>query len=79
MNITIKGQVTIPQALRERFGLRPGTEVEFSAGDGAVLLRPKKGKGKKQSVFDQWLALAEGSLTEGGTTDDRMALTRGED
>ena len=29
MRITSKGQVTIPQDIRERFGLLPHTEVEF--------------------------------------------------
>jgi AbrB family looped-hinge helix DNA binding protein len=35
MTITVKGQVTIPQALRERFALLPGTEVEFVVADDA--------------------------------------------
>ena len=29
MRITSKGQVTIPQEVRERFGLLPDTEVDF--------------------------------------------------
>ena len=29
MRITAKGQVTIPQAIREKAGLLPGAEVEF--------------------------------------------------
>ena len=29
MRITSKGQVTIPQAVRERTGLMPNTDVEF--------------------------------------------------
>lgn len=29
MRITSKGQVTIPQQIRERAGLMPGTDVEF--------------------------------------------------
>ncbi len=29
MKVTIKGQITIPVALRERYGLLPGAEVEF--------------------------------------------------
>ena len=27
MKVTVKGQITIPQALRERFGLHPDTEM----------------------------------------------------
>lgn len=44
MRITTKGQVTIPQDIRERLGLHPHTEVEFSVERGAAVLRPKKGK-----------------------------------
>ena len=40
MRITSKGQVTIPQAIREKAGLLPNTEVEFEMKGGRVLLRP---------------------------------------
>ena len=42
MRITSKGQVTIPQDIRERLGLLPHTEVEFSVERGRAVLRPKK-------------------------------------
>ena len=29
MRVTIKGQVTITQHIREKFGITPGTEVDF--------------------------------------------------
>ena len=36
MQVTSKGQVTIPQEIRNRLGLFPNTEVEFEfAGDHA--------------------------------------------
>ncbi|OFW45121.1 MAG: hypothetical protein A3J29_15485 [Acidobacteria bacterium RIFCSPLOWO2_12_FULL_67_14b] len=44
MRITSKGQVTIPQDIRERLGLHPNTEVEFTVERGRAVLRPKKGK-----------------------------------
>ena len=35
MRITSKGQATIPQAIRDKLGLLPHTEVEFDiVGDG---------------------------------------------
>ncbi len=40
MRMTSKGQVTIPQELRERYGLGPGAEVEVVAGEGGALVRP---------------------------------------
>lgn len=43
MRITTKGQVTIPQDVRERLGLLPHTEVEFTVERGAAVIRPKRG------------------------------------
>lgn len=43
MRITSKGQVTIPQEIRERLGLLPHTEVEFAIERGCAVLRPRKG------------------------------------
>ena len=36
MRITSKGQVTIPQEMRDKAGLLPGTEVEFAFEDGKL-------------------------------------------
>ena len=33
--LTSKGQVTIPKAVREHLGLRPGDEIEFVEQDGS--------------------------------------------
>lgn len=79
MKVTIKGQVTIPIALRERFGLEPGTEVEFADDDGVLHLRPSRKSRNGVSPFDRWLAKAAGSAKPGTTTDELMAMTRGED
>ena len=38
MRITSKGQVTIPQPIREQCGLLPHTEVRFEVEEGRVLL-----------------------------------------
>ncbi len=43
MRITSKGQVTIPQEIRERLGLLPNTEVDFTVERGVAVLRPKRG------------------------------------
>jgi AbrB family looped-hinge helix DNA binding protein len=34
MRITTKGQVTIPQEIRDALGLLPNTEVSFDIADG---------------------------------------------
>ena len=40
--ITVKGQATIPKAIREYLGLKPGDRVKFFMHpDGSVVLLPK--------------------------------------
>lgn len=79
MKVTIKGQITIPVALRERFGLRPGTEVEFVAGQEALQVKARKASKKTGKASEYWLAKAAGSAKPGMSTDKIMTLTRGED
>jgi AbrB family looped-hinge helix DNA binding protein len=44
MKIGKRGQVTIPKDLRERFGLKPETEVEFQVVNNCILFREKPAK-----------------------------------
>ena len=34
-----RGQVTIPKALRDKLGIRPGTTLEFEASQGSLIAR----------------------------------------
>jgi AbrB family looped-hinge helix DNA binding protein len=77
MRITAKGQVTIPQEVRERAGLMPGTDVEFEIEAGAVRLiktthdGPRKTRGQK--LVDRLRGGGEFKMT----TDEILALMRG--
>ena len=73
MRITSKGQVTIPQALRERFGFLPGTEVEFLAEGGTLRVVRKK---KSRAQVDRLVEDMRGRGTVPRTTDEILALTR---
>ena len=42
MHINEKGQVTIPQMIREKFGFLPYTEIDFQEEDSKVVLVKKK-------------------------------------
>jgi AbrB family looped-hinge helix DNA binding protein len=78
MRITSKGQVTIPQAIRERYGLLPNTDVEFvESDDGPRIVRAKK-NGKKLSRGEEAVRLLRGSGRGTMTTDEIMEMTRGE-
>ncbi len=37
--VTTKGQVTIPKALRDRFGIKPGVRIDFVAAPEGIQLR----------------------------------------
>ena len=76
MRITSKGQVTIPVEIRERLGLLPNSEVEFAVEGSAVRLR--KARGRKRGRGRSIVAHLRGKATSGLTTDQIMALTRGE-
>jgi len=73
MRITTKGQVTIPQEIRDRFGFLPNTEVDFEVSGNTVRLR----KAKSPSRAKVALSALRGSATVRMTTDQIMALTRG--
>jgi AbrB family looped-hinge helix DNA binding protein len=76
MRITSKGQVTIPQAIREELGLLPETEVEWEVRDGvAVVRKAGTGRGRGWAIVEH----LRGRATSGMSTDEIMALTRGED
>ena len=77
MRITSKGQVTIPVAMREKAGLLPNTEVEFALDGNAVLIRPAS-KRKGMSRGERIVAHLRGRGDVKMTTDEIMALTRGE-
>jgi hypothetical protein len=51
--------------------------VEFLAQGDAVVIRPANGQ--KATPFERWIERAQGSATGGLSTDEIMAITRGED
>jgi antitoxin PrlF len=73
-NVTDDGQVTIPRPIRELLGLQPGSAVDFRRNDkGEVVIVPVSGE--RASFFSQFV----GHAGPGMTTDEVMALTRGDD
>lgn len=74
MRVTSKGQVTIPQKVRERLGITPGSEVDFQLDDdGARLIRVSRSEGR------QLAGQMRGRATVAMSTEEIMALTRGDD
>ncbi|MGA2181658.1 MAG: AbrB/MazE/SpoVT family DNA-binding domain-containing protein [Bryobacteraceae bacterium] len=78
MQITSKGQVTIPQEIRNRLGLLPHTKVAFElAGDHARIRKAGREAGESARGRLAIEAL-RGTADLGMTTDQIMALTRGD-
>jgi AbrB family looped-hinge helix DNA binding protein len=76
MRLTSKGQVTIPQAIREELGLLPGTAVEFETQGDAVLMR-KSTRPSRQSRGRAIVEHARGRGNRRYTTDQLMRMMRG--
>jgi AbrB family looped-hinge helix DNA binding protein len=73
--VTSKGQVTIPKPVRDRLGIEPGNAVDFQMdADGKVVLLKVDGLARK-NPFDA----ARGILPSSPSTDEIMAMLRGDD
>ena len=67
MRVTEKGQVTIPKPIRDRLGIRPGSEVEFVERDEIVVLE-NRGMAVQAGAqtFEEWAASVAGTLDTNG-------------
>ena len=77
MRITSKGQVTIPAEIREKAGLLPHTDVDFEF-DGAYVRIVPSARPSETGRGARLVAHLRGRGDVAMTTDEIMALTRGE-
>lgn len=70
--VTTKGQVTIPQELRDELGIHPGSTVEFGLEGDMVTLRKTPDGGRGVAIVSRM----RGTATSGLSTDEIMRLTR---
>ena len=78
MQITSKGQVTIPLEVRTRLGLLPHTEVEFEVVGNYARIRKARQNGDRGRRGRRAVEALRGTADVKLTTDQIMALTRGE-
>ena len=71
MQVTSKGQVTIPQAIRRKYRFDTNTQVEFLEENGRVYIQTSP-KGERESRFAKF----RGTSDTGLSTDQLLALTR---
>jgi AbrB family looped-hinge helix DNA binding protein len=72
MRVTIKGQVTIPQHIRQKLGIVPATDIEFVEEKDRVYIVKNEKPGNRNYKFRK----LRGAATVRMTTDEIMALTR---
>jgi AbrB family looped-hinge helix DNA binding protein len=72
MKVTSKGQVTIPQAIRERLGIQPGTEVGFEVEGEAIRMTKLAPSKRGGAVVDRLRGSGHGRMS----TEEILALTR---
>ena len=68
--VSEKGQVTIPKALREKLGIRPGTVLTFSTHQGELIAR----KISTIDTLQKWRG--KGRLPFGSGADDYLKRIR---
>lgn len=64
MRVTIKGQITIPQHIREKLGIAPATEIDFIEEKGHIYL--VKSKGIKRSPLPDFYIGAQAAILDLG-------------
>ena len=73
--LTVKGQITIPKAMREHMGVAQGQELDFLAQPGGqVLMFPARPKPTDENPFLKYI----GTGVSGMTTEEILNETRGE-
>jgi AbrB family looped-hinge helix DNA binding protein len=83
--VTIKGQVTLPKAVREAAGIRAGDRVTVSARpEGGIIVERDQAASENDAYGRRLKDIARRRPLRGGplggmTTDAIMALLRGED
>ena len=78
MRVTEKGQVTIPKDIRDRLGIKPGSDVDFVVADTGIMLVKNGDPSDAFKDFDAWAKSVEGTFdTNGMTADEYLDWLRG--
>ncbi|HWK29793.1 MAG TPA: AbrB/MazE/SpoVT family DNA-binding domain-containing protein [Solirubrobacter sp.] len=72
MRVTSKGQVTIPQEIRDRLGIQPGADLRFEIDGEAIRVTKATDSDRGRDLVER----LRGRASRGLTTDEILALTR---
>ena len=63
MHVTTKGQVTIPQRIREKYNITANSEVDFIDEDGKIILVKMNNNSNRKNKFNKVRGIATVKLT----------------
>lgn len=75
MRITSQGRITIPLAIREKYGFLPGADIEFIEKEDWIGIRRTQGRTPDQ--VDRFIQRLTSSGSRRLTTDEIIGLSRG--
>lgn len=73
MKVSTKGQVSIPISIRQKMGILPGCEVEFSEEKGRICMRVVAKSGRGKALIRQMAGQGNVRMS----TNEILRLTRG--
>ncbi|HEY1863151.1 MAG TPA: AbrB/MazE/SpoVT family DNA-binding domain-containing protein [Roseiarcus sp.] len=79
-NVTVKGQVTLPKAVREAVGIRPGDRVNVRVRpEGGVIVEAEAAVKNEQAYASRLEEMSRRRPIRCLSTEDIMRMSRGED
>ena len=78
--VTVKGQVTLPKAVREAAKIRPGDRVNVRARpEGGVIIEAETAVKSAEAYMSRLKDISRRQPFRGFSTEEVMRMTRGED
>jgi antitoxin PrlF len=79
-NVTVKGQVTLPKAVREAAGIRPGDRVNVRVRpEGGVIIEAEAAVKSAEAYVNGLRDMSRRRPIHDLSTEDIMRMSRGED
>jgi antitoxin PrlF len=79
-NVTVKGQVTLPKAVREAANIRPGDRVNVRVRpEGGVIIEAEAAAKSTEAYINGLKDMSRRRPFRGFSTEEIMRMTRGED
>ena len=79
-NVTVKGQVTLPKAVRQAAGIRPGDRVNVRVRpEGGVIIEAEAAAKSTEAYINVLKDMSRRRPFRGFSTEEIMRMTRGDD